>query len=317
MSKVKNWCFVDFMMLDWESKYNGDDCIQYIGWCKEICPTTLREHNQGWLQLKQRKRLSYLKQIAPAAHWEACRGSEETNEKYCRKDVTVGNTFNCFGSFTTQGTRTDLNEVKAYIKDNKSCREVAEKFFPQYLKFNRGIEKYITMQEKVKRRNWRTVEVWYLCGPTGCGKTRQVMDLWPDCYKIQGYGLQWWDGYEGEDVLLIDEYINNVNIGVLLSLLDGYRLRLAVKGGFTYANWTKVYITSNYRLEELHERASTRNRDALKRRISQVLDFYPGAGPEDESGQGITGPDHHGFTFAEDDAEILASSPVEESTPGA
>ena len=37
--------------------------------------------------------------------------------------------------------------------------------------------------------------------------------------------------------------------------LDGYQLRLPIKGGHTYAYWNKVYITTNKPWENWHEHA--------------------------------------------------------------
>jgi hypothetical protein len=93
-------------------------------------------------------------------------------------------------------------------------------------------------------------------------------------FKISGDALQWWDGYDGEKSILIDEYDNQIPITRLLNLLDGYHLRLPVKGGFTYAAWTKVIITTNLNPLELHPNAKQQHRAALHRRINRTQLFH-------------------------------------------
>lgn len=55
---------------------------------REICPTTGRLHLQGFIHLKKAMRLTELK-IPYNPHLEHCKGSEESNIKYCSKDGNV------------------------------------------------------------------------------------------------------------------------------------------------------------------------------------------------------------------------------------
>jgi hypothetical protein len=52
---------------------------------KETCPTTNKKHLQGFIHLNKPMRLSELK-ITGSPHWEACKGNEEQNTKYCSKE---------------------------------------------------------------------------------------------------------------------------------------------------------------------------------------------------------------------------------------
>lgn len=65
----------------------GSLCNKYL-YGKEICPTTGRTHFQGFMHLKKAMRITELKLIGKP-HLEACKGSEEQNEKYCSKDGCV------------------------------------------------------------------------------------------------------------------------------------------------------------------------------------------------------------------------------------
>ena len=128
------------------------------------------------------------------------------------------------------------------------------------------------MVDKKNRKKFRKVEVVVLSGSTGTGKTRKAME--EANYKITGNQLQWWDGYEGEKCICIDEYNNDIGITELLNILDGYELRLPIKGSFTYANWNKVYITTNLTKSQFHSNAKSEHRKALFRRVTKWQNLW-------------------------------------------
>ena len=169
-----------------------------------------------------------------------------------------------------QDERTDLNVLKKMIDKGKKIEDIANKDFRAFISYNRGFQTYKKIVDKRLRKDFRKVKVIHLHGKTETGKTRKAMEYSKeDTYKIQSNQMKWWDGYEGEKTLVIDEYDNDVAITELLGILDGYQLRLPIKGSFTYANWDTVIITSNYR--RLHLNAKKNHRMALKRRITETM----------------------------------------------
>jgi len=272
MRESKNWCFTDFELLDWAKIWEAkEDLIRYMVWGEETCPKSKKKHMQGWLQLKVKKTLGGVKKLIGSikTHLEACRGDEYDNDVYCKKDQK----FTIKGKFVTQGQRTDLEGIKEMLDEGVSMKKVADANWEVYCKYHRAFDKYEQMVIKSKTKEFRHVDVTVLKGPTGCGKTRIAVESEPeDYYKIQGDELKWFDGYEQQNTLVIDEYDNQINITKLLSLLDGYQLRLPIKGGFTYANWTKVYITTN--VEEMHLGAKKEHKEALKRRVTRVVSYF-------------------------------------------
>ncbi len=270
----KNWCFTDFELLDWSKIYMGDDNIRYVCWGTEVCPKTKKKHYQGWIQVDKKKRLGGMKKLCQSKkiHLESCRGTENENEKYCKKD----NKYSSAGKFLTQGKRTDLDNLKIIIDEGGTLEDIAKADFKHFITYNRGFQVYKKIVDQRLRKGFRKVNVIHIHGKTGTGKTRKAMeDTENDVYKIQGKALQWWDGYDGEKTLLIDEYDNDIALTELLGILDGYQLRLPIKGSFTYANWTKVFITSN--IKKLHINAKPEHRQALKRRINSTIKMCRGA----------------------------------------
>ena len=272
ISRSRNWCFTDFERMDFDKIYHDSkEIIRYCCYGNESCPKTHKIHFQGWIQFFNPRSMISVKKIlgSKKIHLEACRGDEYANDKYCKKD----DDFRVFGKFISQGMRTDLEDIKRSIDRNKPMKELWDSHFGTMLRYHSGVTKYRQVALKNSTRLFRDVYCTIYSGSTGTGKTKKALEENPDAFKIEGSSLKWWDGYEGEKTLVIDEYNNDIQITKLLSILDGYQLRLPIKGGFTYANWEKVIITTNLKKEEIHAQAKYAHQDALARRVDDFLDF--------------------------------------------
>jgi hypothetical protein len=236
----------------------------------EVCPDTLRKHHQGWVQFKTpigMKRVKTLLEL-PSAHLEPTRGSTADNEKYCEKDGQVTR----FGKFIAQGQRTDVEGLRQMVEEGKSELTIAREDFNTYNRCYKALGRYKFLKLKEEAKRFRRVKVVLIQGRTGCGKTRLAMKY--DPYVITAVnGLKWWDGYESEDCVLIDDFVDEaVPIQLMLRLLDGYTCQLEVKGGHTYAMWTKVIITTNQRT--LYQHVTADQLSAFNRRISVVVSCF-------------------------------------------
>jgi len=138
-------------------------------------------------------------------------------------------------------------------------------------KYSKFAERVHEMSLKRKTRDFRHIEVIVHWGDTGTGKTRGPYD--EGAYKWNPENVEWWDGYDGEPVLLIDEFYGQIKPARLLTLLDGYQCRLPVKCKFTYAQWEKVYITCNVHPDSWYPDVPERVKAAIQRRISKVVHF--------------------------------------------
>lgn len=97
---------------------------------------------------------------------------------------------------------------------------------------------------------WSKRDVIVLWGSTGVGKSRRVRE---ECHR-QGLRLwvapigtlgQWFDGYDGQQVALWDDFVGGMPFRALLQLLEGNRMDVPVKGGFTCWRPSAVYFTSD------------------------------------------------------------------------
>lgn len=90
--------------------------------------------------------------------------------------------------------------------------------------------------------------IWFW-GPTGYGKDRRA------AFECQRQGLtmariavtkdpQWFDGYSGQQALILSDFKGDNALAEVLSWLDGHPLNLRIKGSFTVALYTTVFVTS-------------------------------------------------------------------------
>lgn len=247
---------------------SGD--VVYAVYGREVGETGT-PHLQGYLQLSRKQRFVYVKKaVDDRAHLEVARGSAQQASDYCKKDGD----FTEIGSLppSTQGKRHDLEKAKALIDDGHKLSEVAEECFTVFLKYERSLRSYCLL--RATKRDWVT-EVFIFWGTTGTGKTRAVHESEEDLWVACDNQLRWFDGYEGQEAVLFDDFVSvkNDKFGFLLQLLDRYEMRVPVKGGFV--NWApkRVYFTSNLDVCDWFTGVSASSLDALKRRITKKTHF--------------------------------------------
>jgi hypothetical protein len=113
-------------------------------------------------------------------------------------------------------------------------------------------------------------------GPSGTGKSHAAFSSFgpEEMFYSKIPTTKWWDGYQGEANVIIDEFRGQVSIGLLLRWLDpaGYPLTLEVKGGGCCAKFTNVILTSNLLPEEWYPELDAATKAALNRRI-EIINF--------------------------------------------
>lgn len=277
--KGRKWCFTSFKKdIKWKEIYEQyKDIIRYVIVQGEITPTTKKFHWQGYIQMYNQCRMRKLKLLMNdmKVHLELARGSAEDNKAYCSKiKSSTGEKFE-FGKAVSQGYRSDLEDIKKCLDDGGSLLDVANNHFGDFIRYHSGFRRYKELVDKELRKKNRKVEVNVISGPTGKGKSWNTVGADLDAFVMDFQnGTEWWDGYNGEDHIIIEEYNNDITITRMLRILDSYRLRLPIKGGFTYANWTKVTITTNLKEDEIHPKAKPEHQNALKRRITSFTSLY-------------------------------------------
>lgn len=253
--------------------------VNYLVFQKEKGNNEGTVHYQGFLILKKPERMAAMKKIFPTAHLEVPNGTDDQNEAYCTKeDTRIEGPF-FLGKRTSQGKRSDLEDVVEKIATGATIFQLAEECPKQVIKYSRGIEQLLRLKNYNKFKNsFRTVEVVVHWGKTGTGKTHSVYESEkPENIYRQSIrtGRQiWFDNYNYESVLLIDEFTpGDIALGELNQLLDKYPYQVSTKGSGTMAGWTKVYITSNFDPRGWYRNANEEHRLALLRRLTRIIRF--------------------------------------------
>jgi len=86
---------------------------------------------------------------------------------------------------------------------------------------------------------------------------------------------KWWDGYRGQDHVVIDEFSGVVAITQILRWFDRYPVLVEVKGSAIPLVASKIWITSNLEPEEWYPGLNPIQMAALKRRLT-ITRFIPG-----------------------------------------
>lgn len=250
-------------------EFGSSQNVTYLIVGKEVCPSTSTPHLQGYVYLKQRKRLAQLKDLlSPRVHLEKAKGTPEQNRTYCSKD---GEYIECGLLPTGQGKRSDLLLVKNAIDEGLPRDEIRDRYFAVYARHYRFFDSYIS--DKLQPRQWKTKNIVYW-GKTGTGKTKQVYTFHSLDEVYKHTGERWFDGYTGQPVVLFDDFTGAVfPLSYLLQLMDRYPMRVPIKGGFVEWIPKIIYFTSNINPEDWYQGAIQEHRNALKRRISVTTEF--------------------------------------------
>lgn len=265
-AKMRNVCLTlnNYSDEEYEAIIKAECSYLIVG--KEVCPSTGTPHLQMYAEFSNGKTLTAIKKHFKTnrLHIESRRGTAKQASQYCMfedyPENTKLNEYVEFGEISQQGARTDWTRAVQDLSDKSITDVVMEQ--PQLLPCIRALERYKQLSlEPIERE----VEVIVLYGDAGSGKTRGAYTADPDLFsKPTG---DWWDGYSGESTILLDDFYGTIKYCEFLKVLDRYKYRVPVKGGFVGARWNKVFITSNKHPSEWYGVGLT---PALKRRINKV-----------------------------------------------
>lgn len=273
-----------------------------VYWCMcdeegDECETL---HTHIYLALSHACTASRLQNLFPNVHREIVHGKSAENRAYILKDgekyhkdhdghyryedsrghihegVNFSDTFEEWGEMPQehQGKSTSADIVVELIRSGATNAEIVDQVASAYRDLEK-IERVRSMYRDAEYANkWRDLEVTYIFGKTGSGKTRSVMDKYgyANCYRVTDYKHPF-DTYDGQDVIIFEEFRGGLKHGDMLNYLDGYPLLLPCRYFNRQACYTKVFIITNVAPDEQYLNVDKESREAFYRRIHKVLHF--------------------------------------------
>lgn len=263
-----------------------------VYWC--MCDETGQEgtfHTHIYLAFQNAVMFSTVHKRFYGAHIESAKGSHQQNRDYIRKEgkwaedekheTNHADTFEESGELPEEASKRqrDSEGILAMLESGATKVEILREY-PTAISRMQHIEAARQMLlEEQYGDTFRNLEIVYLWGKTGVGKTKSVMGKYGyrNVYRVTNYNHPF-DGYAGQDVILFDEFRSSLPIAEMLTYLDGYPVELPCRYTNKIACFTKVYLVSNIPLEAqyLHvQRSEPETWKAFLRRFAQVHEMIP------------------------------------------
>lgn len=222
----------------WDPPREPIEGVRYLVAGYEFGDETGRFHWQGYVELSEKKALGKVKELfgTRSVHWEVCKGSAEQNMKYCKKDMLDVIEW---GSMVKKGQRMDLVRLKADLLAGMSNKDMIQgEHFVAYLRHGSMIEKMqkvlgIAPPPPERDEGWNVKYNW---GVAGAGKSYEAWHLGVPVYSknLSAGEAKWWDHYAGEEVLLLDDFYGQIDVGDMKQILQPNPWQVPCRNGVSF-----------------------------------------------------------------------------------
>lgn len=242
--------------------------LKYFISCKETAPTTGHEHIHIYCRFSQPKTIKPKNVFG--AHIEVCKGSPEQNIAYIKKD---GNILDELGEKPCRGGNTflSINDVKNMSRSERRMLDFRYKNLIKDIEIDEDNDLDIEAFHK-------DVEVIYICGPSGAGKTLRAIDM----IRSKGftkfnnvkYENGFWMGIGNADCALYDDFRDShMKASEFINFIDYNVHTMNVKGGVRINRYVYIIITSVMPIEELYKKMDDEPKMQWLRRV-KVINMY-------------------------------------------
>lgn len=229
-------------------------------------------HNSGYLHwqllvhTKLKSTVTRLKSIfGNSAHIEPSRS--DAAEEYVWKEDTsvVGTRFELGTKSLNRNNNKDWEQIRDLARTGRLDDLPGDVYVRHYSNLKR-----IAVDHMQAVAVQREVKVYW--GRTGAGKSRRAweeatFDAYPKDPRSK-----FWDGYRGQERVVIDEFRGGIDISHMLRWLDRYPVVVEVKGSSVVLKATSIWITSNIHPNDWYPTLDQETKNALLRRL-QITHF--------------------------------------------
>lgn len=263
--------------------------FQYCAFCTEIASTGTK-HYHFFVAFNSRVRWSMMTKHLPHIDIRKARGTVSQNIAYIQKSgkwegneekqhTVVKGSFKEYGEKPAEKKEQDSSELLRMIQEGYTNAEIfAEN--SEYIEKATIIDKirFDIKSEEIQSKRRLDLEVVYIQGSTGTGKSRWVMDTFGDenVCRVTRYKAHPFDDYKMHDVLVFEEFRSSLPLADMLNYADVYNIALPARYAPKPLFATKIFILSNWELEKqyLDEQVTdSESYQAFLRRIHKVMVF--------------------------------------------
>lgn len=221
-------------------------------------------HWQLVVRTSTKRRLGWLRETFGPFHWESTRSNAAISYVWKEDTRVAGTQFELGERPMRRNSKVDWEAIWQILIQNGKLSEVPASIrICNYSNLRRIIADHAPAiaQERVVHVFW---------GATGTGKSR---DAWEQA-GLQAYPkaptTKFWDGYHGQEHVVIDEFRGSIEISHLLRWFDRYPVYVEIKGSSVPYQVKTIWITSNLEPRSWYPELDSATLEALMRRLRVV-----------------------------------------------
>lgn len=221
------------------------------------------KHHQIFFITKGKKSIKQLNNMFKPiiGHWELTR-SKAAEDYVWKEESRIGEQFEFGEKPFNRSNKTDWAIVKQLAQQGK-LNDIEPDIYVRYYSGLKNIAKDHMTPEAMER----TCHVFW--GPTKCGKSTAA---WTEALSygevyIKNPNTKWWDGYKGQENVIIDEFRGRIDISYLLTWLDKWPVTVEAKHGAFPLMAKRFWIMSNLQPIDWYPDVDIETKCALQRRI--------------------------------------------------
>jgi len=213
---------------------------------RELAPSTGTPHLQGAFVAKNAVKWSTIVARFPGIWCEPMRGTIEEVVQYCSKSdpdfFEIGERPAPKGSKGGEATAKNWELAKQLAIEGNIDEIPANIYVPYYNNILR-----ISTRHQKKLDNLTVLDNHWYYGKSGTGKSYAARNEYGDSLYIKNIN-KWWDGYDGEENVLIDDIDTTHGfMGYFLKIWgDFYFFNAEIKGSTKTIRPRRLIVTSNY-----------------------------------------------------------------------